>query len=165
MNKTLMPTVPFEQDAKAPITHVGQASGVISMHIGGKTRSFKFKNEQVSIIEAELESSMLDFIGRGGSSTTFLVCALRHSHVSDDPRDRPTPRAVAAWLDDTEISQVEMCTEILYARARSMRGEEGRRAVEALDEGFKRGKFAPVPVSASASSSTTKETKPSESPA
>lgn len=110
--------------------------GEMEIHIGGQSRTLRFRAAECMVLEERLEADPLAFIARGGGQTKFLVEAI-FAGLSREKALKLTPGRVAAWLDEAdELDRSETQKGILYAIARGKPGDEGRVMVQALDEAF-----------------------------
>jgi len=109
--------------------------GEMEVHVGGQTRTLRFRSSEVMDLEKRLGSDILAFLARNGGQTTFIVEAIFCGLTPKS--DKVTPKGIARWLDDAEdLNRLELQKEIVYAVARGKPGEEGKRMVEVLDEHF-----------------------------
>lgn len=110
--------------------------GEIDVHLGGQTRTLRFRAAEAMILEDRLGSDPLAYLGRGGGQTKFLIDAV-FSGLSGDKGLKLTPLKVADWLDHAaELDREQFQRDILYALARGRSKAEAEKMVKALDEAF-----------------------------
>jgi hypothetical protein len=113
-----------------------QDRGEIDVHIGGQTRTLRFRAAECMLLEERLESDPLSYVAKGGGQTKFLVECI-FCGLSREKGSKLTPMRVATWLDDADdLNRSDLQKQILYALARGKPGEEGKQMVKALDEAF-----------------------------
>ena len=117
--------------------------GELALHIGGQTRTLRFRTPELMLLEDRLGMDAVAWLGAQRGQTKFLVeaifCGLSKSEK------KLTPMRVANWLDDDaspveidgkKATREDLSKEILYAIARGKPKEEAEEMVRVLDEAF-----------------------------
>ena len=120
-----------------------QNRGELEIHIGGQTRTLRFRTVEVMMLEERLGMDVIAWLGAQKGQTKFLVesifCGLSKTEK------KATPMRVAAWLDDDDkpvkingdkATRDDIAKAILYAVARGKPADEADEMVKILDEAF-----------------------------
>lgn len=129
------------------------ARGELTVHIGGQTRTLRFRTAELMLLEDRLGMDAIGWLGAQKGMTKFLVESV-FAGLSKTEK-KLTPMRVATWFDDDEaikldslpITRDELAKQILYAIARGKPKDEAVEMVKALDEAFgHKGEDGPGPL-------------------
>ena len=118
--------------------------GELDLHIGGQTRTLRFRTEEMLALEDRLGMDVLAYFAAQRGQTKFLVEALFCGFSKTEKKI--SPMRVAKWLDDDTkpitidgkpARRDDIIKEILYAIARGKPEEESNDMIEVFDEMFK----------------------------
>lgn len=122
---------------------VSLGRGKLSVEIGGAQRTLQFLTQELILLEKRLEKDVLTFLGTGGSPNVFLQEAIFAGLSRTEKRISPT--RISAWLDEYEGEREKLMVQILYAIAKALPGEDGRKLATVLDDTFPQHRDGGVP--------------------
>ena len=117
--------------------------GELGIHIGGQSRTLRFRTAETMLLEDRLGMDVVAWLGAQKGQTKFLVEAIFCGLSKTEKKI--TPMRVANWLDDDDkpvkvggekVTREDLSKEILYAIARGKPKDEADEMVRVLDEAF-----------------------------
>lgn len=117
--------------------------GELDLHIGGQTRTLRFRTEEMLALEDRLGMDVLAYFAAQRGQTKFLVEAIFCGLSKTEKK--VSPMRVAKWLDDEDkpvkiegknARRDDIIKEILYAIARGKPEDESNDMIEVFDEMF-----------------------------
>lgn len=117
---------------------VSEERSEVTIHVGGQSRTLRFRAEQVGKLERALEQDPLTYLTSGRGETVFCNAAILAGLSYDRKATKDlTPADVYRWLDEAkDLDREELMKQVLYTVGRGKTGAQRQRWMKILDQIF-----------------------------